>query len=421
MTFVVSAVVLPGLLVWVIFIWLRGWLFNSCLIALIMFAYCSGYLQTLVPVRFIIALFAALLLVTLSATKISFLKPSEKVGIFTSLGFFVLIFTAFLSFVEAIETDPLFRYTLLFPLILSVGFFVAKAQAALQTARAYVAISSIMGLLSVIERVNGTFFVAGTYASSDRLYRDGSIRSIVFSEHPLVLSVLLLASVPLVASTLKTRAFRVLVYAALVGGIVCTNSRGALILLAIWIIIAAASNAKILRPGASKLARFTAIVGVAAGFLWMLVGSGPDELSSSSAVDASAEYRTSLYSFAARSLLEMPWGWGISSLPEGIYLVSSYFGTLDIAKTVDSELALAVFDFGWLGLIAFTGLIFVQLSARRLSSPFGQAAIIVTLSGFYLALHAWVGLGTVWMLLIGLSLGASSLRGLEKRESSFSD
>lgn len=418
-TFAVSALVMLALLVWFMLIWLRGWFLNSCLIAIVLFAYCSGYLQTLAPVRFIVALFAALLLITLSATKMTLLKSDEKARMFISLAFFAFIFAASLPFVEATETDSLFRYFLLFPLILSVGFFLSRAQAALPAARTYVVISFVMGVLAVLERINGTFFVAGTYANSDRLYRDGSIRSIVFSEHPLVLSVLLLASVPLVAFTLQTWAFRVLVYAVLVGGVVCTNSRGALILLAIWMVLVVARKAKILRPATSWLARLAAVVGVASGFMWMLLGAGPDELSSSRAVDASAEYRTLLYSFAVRSLGEMPWGWGMSSLPEGTYLVSSYFGTLDIAKTVDSELALAVFDFGWLGLFAFTTLVFVQLGARRLSSPFGQAAIIVTMSGFYLALHAWVGLGTIWMLLIGLSLGATSLRGASKKERTF--
>jgi hypothetical protein len=306
---------------------------------------------------------------------------------------------------------------LLFPVVGILGFFLTKSHEHFKLARIYVLVSTIMAVLAMVERGSGSFLVAGAYENSDRLIRDGTIRSIVFSEHPLVLSVLLLAAIPLVNLSLKRPAFRYLVGFVLVGGIVSTNSRGALIILAAWLLLVASSRMGILGRGVSLFVRLAVVSFLAVAFLGMLFGIGSDQISSSSAIDASAEYRTALYAFAAQSLMEAPWGWGIQGLPQGVYLVASYFGTLDIAKTVDSELALAVFDFGWVGLLAVVGLLVNQLGQKNLTSSIGQSGLIITMSGFYLALHAWVGLGTVWMLIIGLTMGAASVSYPTKRGS----
>ena len=409
MTDVIYAVAAIILGAWVILVWLPGWALNSCIIAIVLVAYSSGYLQTFAPVRLFILFFAFALLGVLLFTRHHFLNGKEKMIISSTLTLLVSVFGVMQAFVDADAMDPLLRYVLVFPLTCVAGFVLAKSNDLFRVAKVYVLVSLLMGALAIFERVSGSFIVAGAYENSGRLIRDGSIRSIVFAEHPLVLSVLLLAAVPLVNLSMQRSTLRTLTYLVLVGGVVATNSRGALIILAAWLVLKAAGKLGILKSGASRLARIGVFVAMLTAFLGMIFGSSADELSSSTAIDASAEYRSSLYSFAVRSLSEMPGGWGLNGLPEGVYFVPSYFGTLDISKTVDSELALAIFDFGWFGLIAFVALMVIQLGARNINSSIGQSGIIVTMSGFYLALHAWVGLGTIWMLMVGLTLGATRM------------
>ncbi|MCZ9882315.1 O-antigen ligase family protein [Arthrobacter sp. B2a2-09] len=392
----------------ILVVWLRDWFFRFCAIGIIVVAYGAGYLQLIVPVRVVMLVLVLAMIAYLLGFKGASTNHRERallagLAILSCVGFGIGQAT-----ITASETDALFRYTLLYPAIFIAGYLTSKAGKAHLLSHIYVYISLGMALLAVFERLRGSFLVAGGYENADRLVRDGALRSVVFSEHPLVLSVLIAASVPLVPLMFKSFGARCLTYLVLVGGVLSTNSRGALAILAAWFVIRAAMRINFLTPATARIAKFLAFFGAGVAFISIMIGNGMDELSSASAVDASAEYRAALYSFAIRSLTEQPWGWGISGLPEGVYLLPSYFGVLDISKTVDSELALAMFDFGWVGLCGFVGLFFIQIRARSLSNPLGQAALIITVSGLYLALHAWVGLGSVWILMAGLALGRLS-------------
>lgn len=396
------AVAILGLL----FIAVRGMLIDTFIVLLVTLAYCSAYAQTLVPVRYILAAAALAIIVTLIARS-SALSPRQR-----RLGVLIIVLSlfsygVFYLLIDKEFTDQLLRYSVLFPLMATCGFLLARSGSTRRLERVYVFVSCIMGLLAVVERITGKFLVAGSYANSDRLTRDGSIRSIVFSEHPLVLSVLLLASIPLISRVLSRSTFRTMAFCVLLAGIVSTNSRGALIMLACWISFILVRKAGLFGRGASRVARFGAVGAILFLFIGSLFASDADQLASSNSLDASAEYRSSLYLFAARSLLTMPAGWGIGGLPEGIYYVSSAFGPLDLSRTVDSELALAVFDFGLIGLIGFGVLIIALLNSRRLNMNVGQSALIITASGFYLALHSWTGLGSIWMVFAGVVLGIS--------------
>lgn len=390
---------------WVVLVWLPGWFTNSCSVLLVVLAYCSGFIQTILPARYLILGTALAYILALVTTKHETISRQVKLAAFGMLMVMGFLFCSGLLLAEAGAMDPLLRITVLFPVVGLLGFLLARTQNTSKVALVYVLVSTVMGTLAVAERLSGSFLVAGSYASSDRLFRDGSIRSIVFSEHPLVLSVLLLAAVPLVSASMKHLGLQFVAYVVLVGGVISTNSRGALIILLAWILLKVASRLGLLGHGASYFARFGVLVGIGIAFLGVFLAGASDQMSSSSALDASAEYRSTLYAFAGRSLLEMPWGWGLQGLPQGVYQVRSYFGTLDIANTVDSEIALAVFDFGWPGFLVLSALMLSQLSTQNLISPVGQASLIITISGFYLALHAWAGLGTIWFLVLGLTLG----------------
>ncbi|WP_454811335.1 O-antigen ligase family protein [Paenarthrobacter nitroguajacolicus] len=393
-------------LAWIVCVWLRGWLLSTCALAVTVLVYTAGFGQTQAPVRVVLLAFLILGLVAVVAEGSANLNSRVKLGVVTVLAVCCLAFFTGQSLTDDIDADPLFRYTLLYPIAGIAGFVLMRAGKGAIFARIYVGISILMGVLATFERLSGKFLVAGTYESAERLVRDGSIRGIVFSEHPLVLSVLLVASIPLISKVIPWQWLCFLAYAVVIAGIAATNSRGAMVLLLVWLVVRLGSKYNSLRVGFSRALKVLLITGAIAVFIALLFGSGGDQLSSSTAVDASAEYRSTLYNFAVQSLFDRPLGWGISGLPEGTYLAPSYFGTLDISKTVDSELALTIFDFGWPGLIAFAAVSWGLLQSPRLASPYGQAALLVTASGLYLALHAWTGLGTLWWLLAGLAFGS---------------
>lgn len=389
------------------FIALRGLLRDALTLLVIALSYCSGYLQTILPVRYILAGTAFVILSGLVSQKFALSHKQRRAGLLV-MTVSLCAYTVTYASVDQSLTDPLFRYTVLFPLMVTCGFLLAKAGNTHRFAQCYVLVSCCMDALAGIERLSGKFLVAGSYANSERLFRDGSIRSIVFAEHPLVLSVLLLAAIPLLSKVIASWFWRIPAATSLLLGIISTNSRGALIMLACWAAFVFARKLGLVGAGASRFARTSALAAILFLFLGSLFANDSDQLSSSNAIDASAEYRSALYLYAAKSLATMPGGWGIGGLPEGTYFVASFFGPLDLSRTVDSELALAVFDFGWIGLISFSGMVVALLSAGRIHTGMGQSALIITASGFYLALHSWSGLGSVWMLVAGLALGASA-------------
>lgn len=394
-------------MVWVVMSGWKDWLLNSAILGLIFLAFSAGLGQTLVPVRFVMMLFAALLFLIVITTRREYFSAQRLQGIILGLSACFLLFGIMQIFTASQESDPLFRYVVLFPLMFVAGNVLSVSGLGTRAASLLVYAAILMALLAIFERLRGSFFVAGSYENAGRLLRDGTVRSIVFAEHPLVLSVLLIAAIPFVQATFKNRFPRFLTYFLLVGGIVATNSRGALMLTIGWFLLAWAFRVGILGHKGARWTRVLAVGAAVVGFVSLLLGSGAENISSISAVDASAEYRSSLYYFAAQSMLDQPWGWGLAGLPQGIYVASSYFGPLDIARTIDSEVALVMFDFGWVGLLGFIYLAFLLTKGKRLSTPFGQSALLVTASGSYLALHAWVGLGSMWFLLIGLAIGSA--------------
>ncbi|BCW11826.1 hypothetical protein NtRootA4_28890 [Arthrobacter sp. NtRootA4] len=394
----------------VLCMWIRGWLFTTCVLVSFALIYSARYTQTIVPVR--VALLAFLTIGLLALIFEGRVDLSRRAKFLSALLIVASVSLNLLglSITDESSSESLFRYTLLFPLAGLSGFIFSRSGKGPLVARIYVIVTLFMSLLAVVERLSGSFIVAGTYENAGRLVRDGTVRSIVFAEHPLVLSVLLICALPFVSKAIHPRWLCFMAYISIVAGIICTNSRGALVLLGIWVVVAIADRMGLLKSGLTKILKILAAVIAALAFLGLLLGSGSEQLDSSSAVDASAEYRTALYTFAARSLIERPLGWGISGLPEGTYFATSLFGSLDVSKTVDSELALAMFDFGWLGLAAFVTTTFALLRPRRIASSFGQAAFLATASGLYLALHSWTGLGSLWWLLIGLAFGLKDVK-----------
>lgn len=389
---------------WTILLFWKSFFEKTIAAVLLMLIFGAGFAQTVIPVRFVLALAALTVIVTLTLKYRATLSPKVFRAVSITSTSCLVAYGTLQLFVQSEMLDPLFRYTVLFPLMFLAGYVASNLNLGVVVSKLYVLTGLTMAALAVVERIQNSFLLAGNYENAGRLVRDGAIRSIVGAEHPLVLSVLLVAAIPLVQVTVTSLVLRTGAFVLLIAGIVSTNSRGALVLVCMWFVITAALKSKIFGRAHTSLIQFFAAASLVVGLIWMLTGSGSDSLSSTSAVDASAEYRSSLYLFAAQSLVEQPWGWGLSGLPVGVYVVASYFGSLDIAMTIDSEVALLMFDFGWLGVLGFVSMASFLLRAGRLNSPLGQAALLLSASGFYLALHSWSGLGSAWFLLLGLSV-----------------
>lgn len=388
--------------VWALLLWWKDTFLKSAVTTLWAFIFGAGFLETLIPARFALASIA---LIALASFLIKYRQTLESgtrmIGIAGPV-LCILSFGIFQAVVSPDLLDPLFRYTVLFPVMLILGLITGRVDKDKIAARAFVYIAISMAILAIIERLSGSFFVAGSYVDADRLVRDGAIRSIVGAEHPLVLSVLLVTAIPLLQMTFSHRGWRLAMHGFLLAGIFATNSRGALAVAALWLVLSLALKTQLLQRAGSFALRTLAVAAAGTGIIWLVAGTGSESLSSTSAIDASAEYRSALYVFALRTLMEQPFGWGLGGLPEGVYVVASYFGRLDVAATVDSEIALAMFDFGWLGVLGIVGLGYFLLKSNRFQSPTGQSALLISASGFYLALHSWAGLGSAWFLLLGL-------------------
>lgn len=376
---------------------------------LIVGSFCAGWLKFVYPVRFV---FFAVLMAMLMEY-FAHHGASDREGRSRQLGAGAIAFVTgvltlaiflVVSPFDSMVADPAFRYFVLFPFAFWVGWALRKGDYQRSFARTYVAWSAVFAVLAVAERLNGTTLFPRPDLTRE-LVRNGHQRAILLSEHPLVLSVLLIAAIPLAWHYLSRTGTRVAAIGVITAGVLATSSRGALALLVVWVGLLLLLSAG--RGRGTQALRVVAAAGTVFGSLYLVLLSderAPGVLSSSDADIASVEYRLALYQAALESIALRPFGWGLAGLPEGVFAVESHFGTKDLALTVDSEVALAVFDFGIIGLILYLAAVIRLFQGVRLMEPESQAALLVLLSGLYLALHAWTGLPLVLLLLLGMSL-----------------
>ncbi|MBT2498986.1 O-antigen ligase family protein [Agromyces sp. ISL-38] len=379
--------------------------------ALVLMCFAAGFLKAALPIRFFILVVICLIVMQLLWQT----RPSE-VGVARNRAFavagilFVLLVLVFFLGTDVLSpefADPIFRYFILFPCAFLLGVTVSRNEGHVRFfARTYVGWATVFAALAFVESLSGGLLF-GRSDLTRELIRFDRQRAILLSEHPLVLSVLFLVAIPLAWRYVGPLGARLVILAVVVAGIIGTGSRGALALVVVWAAIALLMRS----TRRSRLPQVVA-VSVLVGGLAYLAYATPSSasLDSTESDAASVEYRFQLYNVLVDSLAQAPFGWGITGLPDGVYLVASAFGIKDLALTVDSEIAMAVFDFGLLGLLIFVSMLFYVVRPTVLTLPEGQAAILVLLSGLYLALHAWTGLPVILMVLLGLCTRANQLR-----------
>lgn len=353
-----------------------------------------------IPPRFALAVFLALGAIS-CALCLSATTASRTLVAVIVLGFTGIMLVAFLGFQVATAGlgDSYFRYFAVAPLSVAYGYLLVRSGRVLQMGYALLGVAVVSSVLAVVEYMTGGPILAGNPFDE---FRDGHFRAAVFSEHTLVFSSLLLCALAVaVVATRGTK--RVIAVVVLFVGIATTNSRGALVLAAGYVIVAAvwACVPGIRRYGATIKASAVGILVVAVPLIYLSQPAAVYGITSSDPTVASAQYRGAIYSVTLESLRSHPLGWGPSGPSKGIYTLRSPFGTLDISDTVDSEMVHTALEFGYAGLVVLALIVVVVIRRLRADRWWSHLAALITVAGVYLSLHSWLSLLSLWAIALG--------------------
>lgn len=365
------------------------------------FVFSAGYLKSVLPVRF--ALSAFLLAIAVCAAFSSSRLPSRHRHI-TLFGSIAALLTSMLVLNTPVsepgELDKLFRFLVLFPLAFIVGAVSGDSnlRSAWATAMRFWGLS--FAGLAIVEFIRGQYFFPqeGVVVSLGTL----SFRSMLLAEHPLVLAALILASAPFVLEISRVVP-RAIALATIGGGILTTGSDGPLALFILFLFYASVTRSSV---GVRKIVVRCVQIGAILSLL-VLTGLGTairynEAIVTSSSDSSSAQYRIVLYAFLWHTLTENPWGWWIDGIPPGVYLTPSASGVIDLSRTIDSEFVLLAVDFGWIGLVLAMGSLVLATRTTHFHTALGQSTWLITIAGFFLSIHSWAGVGTLWLFQLGM-------------------
>ena len=356
--------------------------------------------EVAIPPRFALAVFLALGAVACALCLSTTVANRTMLSVLV-LGFTGIMLVAFmgLQVVTAAIGDSYFRYFVVVPLSMAYGYLLVRSGRIAQMGYALLTVGVISSLLAVVERVTGGPILDGNPFDE---FIDGQYRAAVFSEHTLVMSSLIVGALT-VAIVATKGVTRVAAIAVLIAGIATTFSRGALILAAGYVIVAAvwASAPAIRRHVSTIRVAALGLVLIAAPLLFLWQPLGVNGVTSSDPTVASAQYRGAIYAVALDSLRTHPLGWGPTGPPKGEFTLRSPFGTLDVSDTVDSELVHTALDFGYIGLALLAAIVVVVLFRLRADRWWSHMALLITAAGLYLSIHSWLSLLSLWALALG--------------------
>ncbi|WP_136697237.1 O-antigen ligase family protein [Geodermatophilus dictyosporus] len=384
--------------------------------ALVATVYGAGYLALHVPLRFaMVYLLLGLILVSTRAAGGTRGHVAVAVAAYVTSALVVAYGLGWVTWWSATTGERVVRYALLFTCAFWAGTVLRRTGYATLFFRVYLLWSTVTSALAIVEyALNRNLVDRSDFVS--RLERDGHLRAALLSEHPIVLSALLLVALP--AAVRLGRAGRRLPTAALLlAGIYCTQSRGALVAGVVYLAVRLLADRS--RRGSTRSGRLLvpgAVAMVAAVAVGLLLSPPGIEATVTSAdgAQSSVEYRGVLYSLIGESLSTHPFGWGFAGLPHGVYLVPSPIGVLDVADTVDSELVLLVFEYGLvgLGLFVLVASLGVDRAVRAGDVPNDAFALLVFVS-LFLAIHAWTGVGALAFILLSCAVHGGRQRPTE--------
>jgi len=350
------------------------------------------------PVSLRVLLVALLLLVLVRSAPTSTPKRAAVLLLAALVALIAMLVLEFATPAQfAPERELWVRYCVLFPLALLTGATLSSGDKT-TFVRAFVWFGLFNAAIACAEFVTQTRFFATVLLPSAS---DFGFRAGVGAEHPLVLACLLAAAAPFVAVVLRKRSTRAAALILLLAATASTGSAGVTLILTAFVLVLLVgadrviARRKLLPIASSALLAGLLVTGMFIDYnapLIAAVGDGASDL-----------YRLVLYAFSGRTLVDMPLGWGLQGLPEGLYVIPSAYGPLDLARTIDSEFVLLVVELGWLGVLASFLLICLPWM-RRADAATRWSAWIATTSGFFLALHAWAGLPAIICLVLGAAM-----------------
>jgi hypothetical protein len=297
------------------------------------------------------------------------------------------------------------RTTTLFPLAAAAGFVLLRAGRLAQYCSWLLAVGAVTVVAALYER----FRSVSLLNSHHSLYvESGRTRAIVGAEHPLVLAAMFLVLIP-IAMWLGGR-WRFALALWLLAGIYCTGSNGPLIVGAVVTALCVLPPLSRFvfsswRPLICLLIVIALGIGIGAGFFW------DANIHGASASDSSNEYRGSLYYLMLKMIQHQPFGYGFGGLPTDAYRVEATRGIIEVAKSIDSDLVLAVSQFGIFALVGFAAIAAVAVFAAVRHNAVGLSALSVSLVGLFMAVRSWTSLGTCWFFLFGACLGVFGAGG----------
>lgn len=361
-----------------------------------------------IPVR-VAVVGAGLLAITIEAWRQPRLRPFAAVIALAGTGWAVGVMWAS-SLIAQRASDAsvamnLQRLFVVFPLFAALGALLYRSRQRDVWLKPFV----FAGLASSIVVAAESFRGEPLFASAELFVRfqrggDIAIRGVAGAEHVLVLGVLLAALIPLVRVS-KVRMPNA-VCLLLLAGVYFTGSRGPLIIaVALFLVQTSPGAVDFLRRSARGIrVVVVALVVVVVGcgfFVWNPESGGQTGFA------YSTEYRFAIYALLPEILDSVPWGLGPRSIPAGEWLFDSNVrGVRDLSVTVDSELVYGVLAFGWLGILVFAAASAIAASALKHAPEVAMSALAITVSGYFVALHAWDTLGPAWYLLLGASAAA---------------
>jgi hypothetical protein len=308
-----------------------------------------------------------------------------------------LVYYARAWFLPEIVTN-LTIWFVVFPVYFLWGYLSEERETWNRFGRIFVAMACFSSVLGIAEVIAGVSFFQEVMFS-----RAGWVRSIVGSENPLVLGVLLLCGISFTQYFSNTN-IRRLATVVLLLGIVATGSRGPAV---IGLGVAAIANSRrtqLILMKVSRTLSATFIIGYFA-LVYASFFIFQPTVTATSDFQYSSNHRLAMHALIPNILSYFPRGTFPKLLPSGYFLIYFQQGIIvDLSRTIDSELVYLVGQWGWLGIIIVGLVVYIVSRSLERVNPITICGFAIMIAGSFVAVSTWRSLGTLSFALLGYSL-----------------
>jgi hypothetical protein len=327
----------------------------------------------------------------------------EKKSLRTGLAYFAYLGTSMLWLLVFVGTgspefDTLYRIVLLAPMSIVVGYQAVKFGAFGAFLVKFKTQGLIFSSLALVEFLTARNWVPQRF--NEFVYNNSEGRVRVFTEHPLVLAVLLTVAAFIVVTSSQESRKKFIYVSLLFLASLTTQAISAPLLIVLFFIWEKVSKKLNISLQANfKLAR----IAVSTTFFALLAFSSTMDPFSGLLVTpgevASTLYRYVIYGLMWVILADYPLGLGPLGLPDGLYTIPSIYGDLN-AASLDSEIVYSVSQFGYLGLIFYV-LLIGSLYLIRSSTQARFMMLTLLFVSLFASIHSWVSLSIIFFMTLG--------------------